>query len=152
MLLESVRTGRGRVPETSRAEHGAARQAAKDTPPGEEMPRYRAWGPDREMMRWWQRRGPPRIPPPTDEEPALTASHPPGPQPAAPSGQLSGSRPVLAPRGTGLSCKGWPQEAARRMLMNNLGPEGAERPDQLIVYGGSGRAARSGEALDGIVR
>ena len=116
------------------------------------MPRYRARGPDREMMRWWQRRGPPRIPPPTDEEPALTASHPPGPQPAAPSGQLSGSRPVRAPRGTGLSCKGWPQEAAMRMLMNNLDPEVAEHPDQLIVYGGSGRAARSWEAFDGIVR
>src|ERR1700740_1331753 len=54
----------------------------------------------------------------------------------------AGPRPVRAPRGTQLSCKGWPQEAALRMLMNNLDPEVAEHPDQLIVYGGSGRAAR----------
>jgi urocanate hydratase len=63
----------------------------------------------------------------------------------------SGPRPVRAPRGTGISCKGWPQEAAMRMLMNNLDPEVAEHPDQLIVYGGSGRAARSWEAFDAIV-
>ena len=56
---------------------------------------------------------------------------------------LPGARPVRAPRGTGLSCRGWPQEAAMRMLMNNLDPEVAEHPDQLVVYGGSGRAARS---------
>jgi urocanate hydratase len=62
-----------------------------------------------------------------------------------------GARPVRAPRGTTLSCKGWPQEAAMRMLMNNLDPEVAEHPDQLIVYGGSGRAARSWPAFDGIV-
>jgi urocanate hydratase len=49
------------------------------------------------------------------------------------------------------TCKGWPQEAAMRMLMNNLGPEVAEHPDQLIVYGGSGRAARSWEAYHAIV-
>src|SRR6266699_3988798 len=68
------------------------------------------------------------------------------------SGQApAGPRPVRAPRGTGLSCKGWPQEAAMRMLMNNLDPEVAEHPDQLIVYGGSGRAARSWEAFDAIV-
>jgi urocanate hydratase len=67
------------------------------------------------------------------------------PRPAA------GPRPVRAPRGTALSCKGWPQEAALRMLMNNLDPEVAEHPDQLIVYGGSGRAARSWDAFDGIV-
>src|ERR1700730_11125458 len=60
-------------------------------------------------------------------------------------------RPVRAPRGTQLSCQGWPQEAALRMLMNNLDPEVAEHPDQLIVYGGSGRAARSWDAFDGIV-
>jgi len=64
---------------------------------------------------------------------------------------VSGARPVRAPRGTSLSCKGWPQEAAMRMLMNNLDPEVAEHPDQLIVYGGSGRAARSWDAFDGIV-
>src|SRR5580704_4151987 len=63
----------------------------------------------------------------------------------------SGPRPVRAPRGTTLSCKGWPQEAAMRMLMNNLDPEVAEHPDQLVVYGGSGRAARSWDAFDAIV-
>jgi urocanate hydratase len=62
------------------------------------------------------------------------------------------SRHVSAPRGATLSCKGWPQEAALRMLMNNLDPEVAERPDELIVYGGSGRAARSWPAFDAIVR
>jgi urocanate hydratase len=61
------------------------------------------------------------------------------------------SRHVSAPRGAELSCKGWPQEAALRMLMNNLDPEVAERPDDLVVYGGSGRAARSWEAFDAIV-
>src|SRR6202161_868509 len=66
--------------------------------------------------------------------------------------KTAGARPVRAPRGTSLSCKGWPQEAAMRMLMNNLDPEVAEHPDQLIVYGGSGRAARSWDAFDGIVR
>jgi urocanate hydratase len=78
----------------------------------------------------------------------LTASPPPSPPVTPPSGP----RPVRAPRGTQLSCKGWPQEAALRMLMNNLDPEVAEHPDQLIVYGGSGRAARSWDAFDGIVR
>ena len=68
------------------------------------------------------------------------------------SGPGAGPRPVRAPRGTDLSCKGWPQEAAMRMLMNNLDPEVAEHPDQLIVYGGSGRAARSWPAFDAIVR
>src|SRR3712207_5532333 len=58
---------------------------------------------------------------------------------------------IRAPRGTALSCKGWPQEAALRMLMNNLDPEVAERPEDLVVYGGSGRAARSWEAFDAIV-
>ena len=65
---------------------------------------------------------------------------------------VKGARPVRAPRGTELSCKGWPQEAALRMLMNNLDPEVAERPDDLVVYGGTGRAARSWEAFDAIVR
>src|SRR5216110_400994 len=63
-----------------------------------------------------------------------------------------GARPVVAPRGGTLSCKGWQQEAALRMLMNNLDPEVAERPDDLVVYGGTGRAARSWEAFDAIVR
>ncbi len=61
------------------------------------------------------------------------------------------SRHVSAPRGSVLSCKGWPQEAALRMLMNNLDPEVAERPDDLVVYGGSGRAARSWAAFEAIV-
>ncbi|HEV8053214.1 MAG TPA: urocanate hydratase [Candidatus Limnocylindrales bacterium] len=63
----------------------------------------------------------------------------------------SGPRPVRAPRGMELSCKGWQQEAALRMLMNNLDPDVAEDPDHLIVYGGTGRAARSWEAFDAIV-
>jgi urocanate hydratase len=62
------------------------------------------------------------------------------------------TRIVRAPRGTSLTCKGWPQEAALRMLMNNLDPDVAERPDELIVYGGSGKAARSWPAFDAIVR
>jgi urocanate hydratase len=64
----------------------------------------------------------------------------------------SGARPVRAARGAELSCKGWQQEAALRMLMNNLDPEVAEHPDALVVYGGTGRAARSWEAFDAIVR
>jgi urocanate hydratase len=64
----------------------------------------------------------------------------------------SGPRAVRAAQGTQLSCRGWPQEAALRMLMNNLDPEVAERPDDLVVYGGTGRAARSWEAFDAIVR
>jgi len=64
----------------------------------------------------------------------------------------AGPRPVRAPRGPELSCKGWAQEAALRMLMNNLDPEVAERPDDLVVYGGTGRAARSWDAFDAIVR
>jgi hypothetical protein len=70
----------------------------------------------------------------------MTAADPPGP------------RPVRALRGPVLSCKGWPHEAAMRMLMNNLDPEVAEQPDQLIVYDGSGRTARSWSAYDAIVR
>ena len=61
------------------------------------------------------------------------------------------ARAVRAPRGTQLSCKGWIQEAALRMLMNNLDPDVAERPDDLVVYGGTGKAARSWEAFDRIV-
>ena len=63
----------------------------------------------------------------------------------------AGPRPVRAPRGTVLRCRGWHQEAALRMLMNNLDPEVAEDPDRLVVYGGSGRAARSWECFDAIV-
>ena len=64
----------------------------------------------------------------------------------------AGPRPVRAPRGPERTCKGWAQEAALRMLMNNLDPEVAERPDDLVVYGGTGRAARSWDAFDAIVR
>src|SRR5258706_4804296 len=60
--------------------------------------------------------------------------------------------PVKAPRGTALSCKGWQQEAAMRMLMNNLDPEVAERPQDLVVYGGTGKAARNWAAYHAIVR
>jgi len=60
--------------------------------------------------------------------------------------------PIHAPRGTRLSCKSWATEGAMRMLMNNLDPEVAEHPDQLIVYGGSGRAARSWDAYAAIIR
>ena len=64
----------------------------------------------------------------------------------------SEARPVIrAPRGTELSCKGWQQEAALRMLMNNLDPEVAERPEDLIVYGGTGKAARNRESFRRIV-
>jgi urocanate hydratase len=64
---------------------------------------------------------------------------------------VSGPRPVQAPRGTKLRTKGWLQEAALRCLMNNLDPEVAENPDELVVYGGTGRAARSWDAFDAIV-
>lgn len=63
----------------------------------------------------------------------------------------SGPRPVRAPRGPELNTLGWQQEGALRMLMNNLDPEVAEHPDNLVVYGGTGRAARSWEAFDAIV-
>ena len=61
------------------------------------------------------------------------------------------SRTIRAPRGTELSAKSWQTEAPLRMLMNNLDPEVAERPEDLVVYGGTGRAARSWEAYDAIV-
>jgi urocanate hydratase len=64
---------------------------------------------------------------------------------------MSGKRIIHAPRGSERTCKGWHQEAAMRMLMNNLDPDVAENPDQLVVYGGTGRAARSWEAFDAIV-
>jgi urocanate hydratase len=62
------------------------------------------------------------------------------------------ARTVRAPTGTEISCKGWHQEAALRMLMNNLDPDVAEDPDQLIVYGGAGKAARNWECYEAIVR
>ena len=65
---------------------------------------------------------------------------------------IASHEPIHAPRGTQLTCKGWAQEAAMRMLMNNLDPEVAEHPDQLIVYGGSGRAARSWDAYAAIIK
>src|SRR5882672_7726279 len=65
---------------------------------------------------------------------------------------MSSPRTLRAPRGPELSCKGWVQEAALRMLHNNLDPEVAERPQDLVVYGGTGKAARNWEAFDVIVR
>ena len=65
---------------------------------------------------------------------------------------MEGARPVRAPRGTQLNARSWATEAPLRMLMNNLDPEVAERPDDLVVYGGTGRAARSWEAFDAIVK
>ncbi|HEY9431317.1 MAG TPA: urocanate hydratase [Blastocatellia bacterium] len=65
---------------------------------------------------------------------------------------MNASRLVRAPRGDQISCKGWAQEAAMRMLMNNLDPEVAERPDDLVVYGGTGKAARDWRCFDAIVR
>ena len=65
---------------------------------------------------------------------------------------MEGARPVRAARGTTLSAHGWPQEAALRMLQNNLDPDVAERPDDLVVYGGTGRAARDWRSFDALVR
>ena len=65
---------------------------------------------------------------------------------------MEGARPVRAPRGTTLSAKSWATEAPLRMLMNNLDPENAERPDDLVVYGGTGRAARDWRSFDAMVR
>ena len=59
---------------------------------------------------------------------------------------------IIAPRGNKLNCKGWIQEAALRMLMNNLDPEVAENPDELIVYGGTGKAARNWDCFNAIVK
>ncbi len=64
----------------------------------------------------------------------------------------AGARPVRSPRGSALNCLGWPQEAVYRMMHNNLDPEVAERPDDLVVYGGTGRAARSWDAFDAMAR
>ena len=65
---------------------------------------------------------------------------------------MQGARPVAAPRGSTLTARSWPQEAALRMLQNNLDPEVAERPDDLVVYGGTGRAARDWPSFDAMVR
>src|SRR5690625_3875956 len=65
---------------------------------------------------------------------------------------VEGARPVRAQRGAELTARGWPQEAALRMLQNNLDPEVAEHPDELVVYGGSGRAARDWRSYDALVR
>ena len=65
---------------------------------------------------------------------------------------MQGARPVRADRGSTLSTLGWPQEAALRMLQNNLDPDVAERPDDLVVYGGTGRAARDWRSFDALVR
>src|SRR5208282_715660 len=76
-------------------------------------------------------------------------------QPDTVNGATSSSgdsyRPVRAPRGTTLACKGWQQEAALRMLMNNLDPDVAERPQDLIIYGGTGKAARNWACYHAIV-
>src|ERR1700710_389757 len=65
---------------------------------------------------------------------------------------MEGARPVRAPRGTTLTARSWTTEAPLRMLMNNLDPENAERPDDLVVYGGTGRAARDWRSFDALVR
>src|SRR4029077_18041281 len=65
---------------------------------------------------------------------------------------MSSSRNIRAPRGATHNCKGWHQEAALRCLMNNLDPAVAEKPDELIVYGGAGKAARNWESYDAILR
>src|SRR3954465_4414652 len=65
---------------------------------------------------------------------------------------MDGARPVRAPRGTTLTAKSWQTEAPLRMLMNNLDPENAERPDDLVVYGGTGRAAPRWGAFDALLR
>ena len=93
---------------------------------------------------------------PGSSPPARTARQPSGSCATTPRDTCddvtAGARTVRAPRGNELSCRGWPQEAAYRMLHNNLDPEVAERPDDLVVYGGTGRAARSWEAFDAMAR
>ena len=70
----------------------------------------------------------------------------------APDTAVAGARTVRAARGTELTAKSWQTEAPLRMLMNNLDPEVAERPEELIVYGGTGKAARNWASFDAIVR
>jgi urocanate hydratase len=72
--------------------------------------------------------------------------------PAAAGGSQAQARPVRAPRGPRITARGWPQEAALRMLQNNLDPEVAEHPDELVVYGGTGKAARDWRSFDAMVR
>src|SRR6202000_242739 len=74
------------------------------------------------------------------------------PSPEISTRRAAGPRTVRAPHGSALSCRGWQQEAALRMLMNNLDPDVAERPDDLVVYGGTGKAARNWESFEAIVR
>src|SRR6476469_6260381 len=68
------------------------------------------------------------------------------------TGRAEGARTVRAPRGTDLSCRGWQQEAAIRMLCNNLDPDVAERPQDLVVYGGTGKAARDWPSFHALIR
>jgi hypothetical protein len=84
-----------------------------------------------------------------DEEAMVPMTHT---ETTSPQTAVSGTREVRAPRGTQLSCKSWQQEAALRMLMNNLDPDVAERPHDLVVYGGSGKAVRNWACFDAIVR
>src|ERR1700723_3463276 len=65
--------------------------------------------------------------------------------------EIQGPVSIRAPRGNSITCKGWQQEAAMRMLMNNLDADVAERPQDLVVYGGTGRAARNWEAYPAII-
>lgn len=81
----------------------------------------------------------------------MTTTEPNRPATAHKADFTTGARPVRAPRGTEISAKSWQTEAPMRMLMNNLDPEVAEHPDSLVVYGGTGRAARSWKAFDAIV-
>src|SRR3990172_9336620 len=113
----------------------------------------RAWRPPCPKSMGPEHRGHRRAPPPRDSKARSRGSVTPprAAAPPAPEETMSGPRAVRAPRGTTLRCKGWPQEAALRMLMNNLDPEVAERPDDLVVYGGTGKAARSWDAFDIIV-
>jgi urocanate hydratase len=86
---------------------------------------------------------------PTHHDAGVTMTETTSPAPKADF--TTGARPVRAPRGTEITAKSWQTEAPMRMLMNNLDPEVAERPDELVVYGGTGRAARSWKAFDAIV-
>src|SRR4051794_2576586 len=85
--------------------------------------------------------------PPSSKAPASTA-----PSPTAPSSSSSGPRTVRAARGTTLTAKSWSTEAPLRMLCNNLDPDVAEDPDNLVVYGGTGKAARNWASFDAICR
>jgi urocanate hydratase len=92
------------------------------------------------------------VSPLTDGKLAQKPPHRPGTTVCHDEQMIASHEPVRAPRGPQRTCKGWAQEAAMRMLMNNLDPEVAEHPDQLIVYGGSGRAARSWDAYAAIIK